>query len=78
MINEDTRRYRIETDRNKLAKFKQNQDVQKFLKDQMVHIEANKKHNLQRRDLDAIEVMRRAKDHNSQMKQKIEVKRSML
>ena len=77
MINEDTRQYRIENDRKKLAIFKQNQDVQKFLKDQMVHIENNKMINLQKKGLDGMEAMRRDLAHRSQMKNKIETKRAM-
>ena len=77
MINEDTRQHRIETDRKKLAILRQNQDVQKFLKDQMVHIENNKKINLHKKGLDGIEAMKRDLQHRSQMQNKIETKRSM-
>ena len=60
MINEDTRQFRIETDRKKLAILRQNQDMQKYLKDQMVHIENNKKINLTKKGLDGLEAIQRA------------------
>ena len=67
MINEDTRQYRIETDRKKLAILKQNKDVANFLKDQMVHIENNKKINLQKKGLDGIDAVKRDLAHRNHM-----------
>ena len=77
MINEDTRQYRIETDRKKLAILRQNQDVQKFLKDQMIHIENNKKVNLQKKGLDGMDAVSKDFAHRTQMKMKIDTKRAM-
>ena len=77
MINEDTRQYRIETDRKKLAILKQNKDVANFLKDQMVHIENNKKINLQKKGLDGIDAVKRDLAHRNHMQNKMETKRAM-
>ena len=35
VINEDVRKNRVELERKKMIKFKQNQDVQRYLKEQM-------------------------------------------
>lgn len=62
MIDEDTRRHRMETEQRQMLKFRKNQEVQKYLKSQMEHVEREKAHSLHKKSLDAQEIKQKTKD----------------
>ena len=61
VIDEDTRKHRIEMERKKMAKFRKNLEVQKFLKDQMAHVERQREINLVKKQEDFSDVNSAAK-----------------
>ena len=70
MINDETRKHKIKTERDNMVKFRKNQEVQKYLKDQMAFVERQKEINLHKKSLDALDVKKKAKEYQNVIKQK--------
>ena len=52
----------METEQRQMLKFRKNQEVQKYLKSQMEHVEREKAHSLHKKSLDAQEIKQKTKD----------------
>ncbi len=53
MIQDDQRKHRMEVEKKQQQKFRKNQEIQKYLKDQMMYVQDQRDINLHKKGLDA-------------------------
>ena len=61
MIDSDTQKHKKETDQRQINKYRQQQEIQNYLKGQMEHVFKEKENDMIKKEIDAIDIKLKTK-----------------